>query len=144
MKSPDTNILVYASNTAATEHVKSLAVVNEMLARPSDWILSDQVLWEYYKALRHPRILEKPRTATQAAEQIRFLREKSGVACCTYEISLFPSVLKHLEAVRFPYQRTHDTVLAVTLRHHGVKVFYTRNGKDFAGAGFDEIIDPCA
>lgn len=144
MKSLDTNILVYASNTAAAEHAKSLAVVNEMLARPSEWILSDQVLWEYYKALRHPRILKKPRTATQAAGQIRFLREKSGVAFCAYETPLYPLVLKHLESPRFPYQRTHDTVLAVTLRHHGAKVLYTRNTKDFAGAGFDEIIDPLA
>lgn len=144
MKSLDTNILVYASNTAATEHAKSLALVNQMLASPSEWLLADQVLWEYYKALRHPRILEKPRTAVQAADHIRFLREQSGVACCAYEISLYPEVLRRLEDPRFPYQRTHDTVLSVTLRHNGVTAFYTRNGKDFADAGFDELIDPLA
>ena len=142
MKSLDTNILIYASNTAAPEHAKALLLVNEMLARPTEWIVADQVLWEFYKALRHPKILAKPRTAAQAAAQIRFLREQSGVAFCAYEISHFPDVLTRLEMPRFPYQRTHDTVMAVTLHYHGVKIFYTRNGKDFAGAGFDEVINP--
>ena len=42
----------------------------------------------------------------------------------------------------FPYQRTHDAVLGATLRRHGVKVFYTRNVKDFADAGLPSIINP--
>jgi predicted nucleic acid-binding protein len=142
MNSLDTNILLYATNTGASEHVKALAVVNTMLASPSEWILADQVLWEYYKALRHPKILQKPRTAAQAAEQVRFLRERSGVACCAYEIAFFDDVLLALEKPRFPYQRTHDTVLAATLRRHGVKIFHTRNEKDFADLGFNEVVNP--
>jgi predicted nucleic acid-binding protein len=59
MNSLDTNILIYAANSDAPEHAKALAVVNLMLANPSEWILSDQVLWELYKALRHPKILQK-------------------------------------------------------------------------------------
>jgi len=72
MNSLDTNILIYAANTSAPEHAKALALVNVMLASPPEWIIADQVLWDYYKALRHPKILQKPRTAAQAAEQIGF------------------------------------------------------------------------
>ena len=142
MKSLDTNLLVYAANTAAAEHEKALAVVNGMLAAPGEWILADQVLWEFYKALRHPLILAKPRNAAEAGGHIRFLREKSGVSCCAYGTACFSKVVTKLEAPGFPYQRTHDAVLAATLRHHGVRVFYTRNTKDFADAGFDEVINP--
>ena len=142
MNSLDTNILIYAANSAAPEHAKALAVVNSMLASPGDWIIADQVLWEFYKALRHPKILQKPRTAAQAAAQIRFLREKSGVACCAYETTHFDEVIVHLEQPRFPYQRTHDTILGVTLRRQGVKVFYTRNEKDFAGLGLPKVVNP--
>ncbi len=46
MNSLDTNTLIYAANSHAPEHAKALAVVNLMLANPSEWILSDQVLWE--------------------------------------------------------------------------------------------------
>lgn len=142
MNSLDTNILIYAANTAAPEHLKALSVVNIMLASPSEWIIADQVLWEFYKALRHPKILQKPRTPAQAAAHIRFLREKSGVACCAYETNHFGEVMAALESPRFPYQRTHDAVLGATLRRFGVKVFYTRNEKDFADAGLAKIINP--
>ena len=142
MNSPDTNILIYAANSAAPEHAKALALVDRMLAKPGEWIIADQVLWEFYKALRHPKILQKPRSAAQAAAHIRFLREQSGVACCAYETSHFSDVVALLEKPTFPYQRTHDAVLGATLRRHGVKVFYTRNVKDFADAGLPSIINP--
>lgn len=142
MNSLDTNLLIYAANTAAPEHSKALAVVNSMLARPAEWILADQVLWEFYKALRHPRILQHPRTAAQAAAQIRFLRQQSGVACCTYETTLFEEVVARLQRPRFPYQQTHDAILGATLRRQGVKVFYTRNEKDFADSGLSQVINP--
>lgn len=142
MNSLDTNLLVYAANSASSEHAKALAIVNAMLARPTEWILADQVLWEFYKALRHPKILQRPRTAAQAAAQIRFLREQSGVACCSYETSLFHEVIAQVEKPRFPYQRTHDAILGATLFRQGVKVFYTRNEKDFTDSGIPKVINP--
>ncbi len=142
MNSLDANILVYAANSAAPEHAKALGVVNTMLAHPAEWILADQVLWEFYKALRHPKILQRPRTAIQAAAQIRFLREQSGVVCCSYETSLFNAVLAQLERPRFPYQRTHDAILGATLRRQGVKVLYTRNEKDFTDSGIPKVMNP--
>jgi predicted nucleic acid-binding protein len=142
VNSLDTNILVYAANSSAPEHARALAVVDQMLAHPTEWILADQVLWEFYKALRHPKVLQKPRTASQAAAHVRFLRVQSGVACCAGEISQFAEVAALLERPRFPYQRTHDAVLGVTLRRHGVKVFYTRNGTDFADCGLPKIVNP--
>ena len=142
MKSLDTNILIYASNSAAPEHAKALAVVDAMLAAPGDWMIADQVLWEFYKALRHPKILQRPRTAAQAAMHVRYLRLQSGVAHCVYEAANFEAVLRQLEHPRFPYQRTHDAVLATTLVAQGVRIFYTRNPKDFQDAGFQQVVNP--
>ena len=142
MKSLDTNILVYAANQDAPEHLGAITVVNEMLAKPSEWLLADQVLWELYKALRNPKVLQKPRTAAQAAAQIEFLRTQAGVSHCAYEPSLFPGLLRRLKQTSFPYQRTHDAILAQTLVHHGVRTFYTRNLRDFEGAGFARLLNP--
>ena len=44
MNSLDTNLLVYAANSASSEHATALAIVNAMLARPAEWIVADQVL----------------------------------------------------------------------------------------------------
>ena len=142
MNSLDTNILVYAANTAAPEHAKALAVVNALLAAPAQWIIADQVLWEFYKALRHPKILQKPRTADQAAAQVRFLRERSGAGCCASETGHFAEIVSQLESTGFPYQRTHDAVLAVTLRRQGVRVFYTRNPANFVDSGLPTVLNP--
>ena len=142
MKSLDTNILVYAANTDCPEHIRALAVIEDMLKHPGEWILADQVLWEFYKAQRNPRIFAKPRTAAQAASHLAFLREHSGVAHCAYEAGLYRSLIRQLEHPSFPYQRTHDAVLGATLVHHGVREFYTRNEKNFADSGFARVINP--
>ena len=59
-------------------------------------ILADQVLFEFYQALRDPRILEKPLAASEAAEHIRYLREDVGVARCCYELSDWTLVWEQL------------------------------------------------
>lgn len=142
MNSLDTNVLVYAANADCAEHARARAVVDRMLAEPSAWLVSDQVLWEFYVALRNPRILSKPCGAVKAADMVEFIRSRSGVAHVTYEPDNFSRVLASLRQPSFPYQRTHDTVLAVTLRHHGVETFYTRNTRDFADAGFRRLVNP--
>jgi predicted nucleic acid-binding protein len=142
MNSLDTNVLVYAANEDCDEHAKANQLVNDALSAPSDWIIADQVLFEYYKALRHPGILSKPLSAPAAAEQIRFLRETSGFMVCCYELVLWGRVIDRLSRRDFPYQRTHDQILAQTLLHNGVKSFFTRNTKDFDGIGFEKLVNP--
>lgn len=142
MNSLDTNILVYAANEDCDEHAKANQLVNDALLAPRDWIIAEQVLFEYYKALRHPRILSKPLSAPAAAAQVQFLREKSGFMICCYEMFLWNRVFDHLSRQDFPYQRTHDQILAQTLLHNGVKTFHTRNTKDFVGIGFERVINP--
>lgn len=142
MNSLDTNILIYAANEDCDEHFKANQLVNAALASPHDWIIAEQVLFEYYKALRHPRILTKPLSAPTAAKQIRFLREESGFMVCCYEVSLWNQVVDCLSRTNFPYQRTHDQILGLTLRHNGVKTFHTRNTKDFVEIGFEQLINP--
>lgn len=142
MNSLDTNILVYAANEDCDEHARANQLVCDALAAPREWIVAEQVLYEYYKALRHPQILSKPVGASEAAEQVRFLREKSGFMVCCYETVVWCRLFDRLSKADFPYQRTHDEILAQTLLHNGVKTFFTRNSKDFEGAGFERVINP--
>lgn len=138
----DTNILLYASNADCVEHPAALAVVEQALDEPAEWVVADQVLFEWYKALRNPRILARPLGAVEATARVRFLREQTGIRRCAYRLDLAGRVLAELEQVLFPYQRTHDVLLAVTLRAYGVERFYTRNTRDFETAGFLELINP--
>ena len=142
MNSLDTNILVYAANVDCAEHERANHLVNQALSSPHEWIIAEQVLFEYYKALRHPKILSKPLASNAAASQIRFLRDKSGFMFCCYDQSLWDDVVAILSKRNFPYQRTHDLILGLTLLRNGVKTFHSRNTKDFSEIGFERLVNP--
>lgn len=142
MNSVDTNVLIYAVNRGCKEHEKARPVYESMLENPRDWILSDQVLFEFYRGLRHPKILERPLAHKAALEQIIFLREESGVLHCSYETSFWNPVMAFHESSRPKAIHIFDRVLAVTLLKNGVKQFYTRNVKDFQEFGFGKVINP--
>jgi len=142
MNSLDTNILLYASNTSCPEHAAARPVVDQLLAKPGDWVIADQVLLELYRALRNPKVLARPRSAGEAARLINFYREEAGCAHVGYEEGVWKLLFPLLEKTGFPAARTFDAQLAATLRHHGVTRFYTRNTKDFSGYGIRDIVNP--
>jgi len=142
MNSLDTNILVYAVNADCPEHSRAAGIYQLMLDAPQEWILSDQILFEFYRALRNPRIIEHPLGHQQALDQITFLREKSGVRHCAYETVFWPELYRDNLNKNPKSAHIFDRVLAVTLKQNGVTRFYTRNTKDFSNAGFKELINP--
>jgi len=142
MNSLDTNILIYAADKDTSEHEVASAVVHEMLANPERWVLSDQVLFEFYRALRNPRIFRHPLPAADAASRIQFLQSQCGVARCCYGLDQWKDVFLHLQKNTTSAAQTHDIVLGVTLKAHGVKTFFTRNTKDFQKIGFQQLVNP--
>jgi toxin-antitoxin system PIN domain toxin len=142
MNSLDTNILYYATNADCREHAWARPVLEELLAAPNEWIIADQVLWEYYRLVRNPSVVARPLGAAAAAQRLRFFREEAGCMHCGYDIALWPQMAPWLERAGFPASRTFDLVLAVTLRAAGVTRFLTRNAKDFEAFGFFEVVNP--
>lgn len=142
LNSLDTNILVYAADENAAEHEAANVVMNKMLTNPEEWILSDQVLFEFYRALRNSRIFRYPLDAYEASLRIRFLQNECGIARCCYDLDQWNEVFSHLAKNETPSARTHDIVLGVTLKANGVQQFFTRNTKDFHSIGFPALINP--
>lgn len=142
MNSLDTNILIYAVNSGCKEHAEAKRIYELMLQDATEWILSDQVLFEFYRGLRSAKILERPLDHRQAIQQIEFLREDSGVQHCAYETTFWEDLMKGFSKSETKSSHIFDRVLAVTLRQNGVKTFYTRNTKDFSGFGFEAIVNP--
>ena len=145
MNSGDTNLLLYAMNRGCAEHAVAKAWLAAAVAEPREWICSDQVLFELYRLLRHPKVMAKPLTAAAAVEQIGWFREETGFLHCGYDEARWAGVLR---AVKAQGERSgllvHDAVLAETLRAQGVTRFYTRNVTDFEGFGFFEVVNPLA
>jgi toxin-antitoxin system PIN domain toxin len=142
VNSIDTNLLLYAANEDCDEHGAATTLVRQALNRPADWIVADQVYFELYRLLRNPAVLERPLSASQAWESVDFYRHQSGWMHCCYETSFMSEIIQLLKSEQLPPRRTFDLVLAITLKKHGVKRFYTRNVQDFASLDWFETIDP--
>ena len=142
MNSLDTNILLYAADEDCREHQAAIRLVNEALRAPDEWLLSDQVLFELYAGLRHPRVFAKPLSAAEAARRVAFLRDESGFSFCCHELRSWPTIHAAFARPAFPRHRTYDLVLAVTLRNNGVRRFFTRNVADFKDVGFESVVNP--
>jgi len=142
LSSLDTNLLLYAANEDAAEHIVCKAFLQKVIEEPLGWIIADQVYLELYRALRNSKVISYPLSAKQAAKHISILRNQLGIMHCSYNSDCWDLVMRHLESDNFPYRRTHDAILAATLVSHGVKVFYTRNTKDFVDSEFQTVINP--
>ncbi len=142
MKSLDTNILLYAINSDCPEHPVCRQLLDKALNEQGSWIVADQIWFELYRLLRNPVVLQNPLTASQAAETVNWYREKSGWLKCAWEPDMMKELLSHWEEEKFPPRRSFDAILAVTLKAHGVKSFYTRNNKDFDDFRFFNVINP--
>ncbi len=142
MKSLDTNILLYSINCDCPEYNQCRQLVDKALAEKELWIVADQVWFELYRLLRNPVVLQKPLTASQAAETIYWYREKSGWLKCAWEPDMMNELKSRWEEDNFTARKSFDAVLAVTLKKHGVKDFYTRNNKDFDNFDFFTVINP--
>lgn len=142
MKSLDTNILVYALNADCAEFQRASAALQTALDDPQNWIIADQVYLELYRALRNPRIFGNPYGASEAFSKIQMLRDECGLRHCCYGDQIWDQLAARIQKADFPYQRTHDAVLAETLLRAGVQTLYTRNIKDFEGYSFATLINP--
>jgi predicted nucleic acid-binding protein len=138
----DTNILLYAANEDASEHEVCKKFLQSVVDAPANWIIADQVYFELYVALRNPKVMARPLSARQATDHVSTIRNEMGILHCGYLQQCWNPLILKMQADDFPFRRTHDAVLAATLRAHGVKTFYTRNSKDFLNAGFEKVINP--
>ena len=142
LSSLDTNLLLYAANEDAGEHIVCKVFLQKVIEEPSGWIIADQVYLELYRAIRSPKVMACPLSAKQAADHVSILRDQLGIMHCCYNSECWNVVIQNLGSAHFPYRRTHDAILAATLVNCGVKTFYTRNTKDFADSGFQAVINP--
>ena len=103
------------------------------------------VLIELYVLLRNPAVLKNPLDAPDAAALVQTFRQHPGWTLMDYPGDT-PSVMA--EVWRFAAQPgvgrrvEFDARLALTLRHHGVTEFATRNQTHFTPFGFTRVWNP--
>ncbi|HMP74118.1 MAG TPA: type II toxin-antitoxin system VapC family toxin [Kiritimatiellia bacterium] len=141
MISFDTNIVFAALETSAPGHKQARTMLVEE-ARNHRVLLCELVLTEVYCLLRNPAVARHPLSAVDAVEAIEALRRHKAWRIVDYVPEVADAMWKAAATPGFAFRNIYDVRIALTLRHHGVTEFATRNVKDFQIFGFKRVWDP--
>ena len=138
----DTNVLVYAANTSASEHRVCRSKLDEWRQGTFPWCLTWAVTYEFLRIVTHPRVFAEPWALTDAW---RFV----DILLASPRVQVLVPTSRHAEVAAQVIKDTpglggnllHDVHTAVLMREHGIKRIYTRDS-DFFRFKFLEVIDP--
>jgi len=141
MISFDTNILFAALESTATGHIRAREFLNQH-AGNEGVAVCELVLAEVYCLLRNPSVAKLPLSADVAVAAIQQLRHHKTWRTIDYVPDIAQAVWVAASKPGFAFRKIFDVRIALTLRHHGVTEFATRNIRDFQGFGFKKVWDP--
>ncbi len=141
MRSCDTNILFYAFHTSCPEHTAARSFL-ESASQDRNFVICELVLAELYVLLRNPRLVERPLSAPAAAASGQALRENPDWGLIDYPGRLMDRIWALAREPSFGYRQIFDARLALTMLHHGVTEFATRNISHFENYGFESLVNP--
>ncbi|MGQ0733166.1 MAG: type II toxin-antitoxin system VapC family toxin [Acidobacteriota bacterium] len=138
----DTNVLVYAADASAPEHLRCRALVESWRRQNGAWYLTWGICYEFLRVVTHSRVLRQPWTMDAAVGFLGALQESPG-------LSLLVPTDRHTHVLADVVAEVpglngnivHDTQTAVLMREHGVRRICTRD-TDFHRFPFLEPIDP--
>jgi predicted nucleic acid-binding protein len=140
----DSNLLIYALNVSAPERASARRFFAGLETGDEEVVVCELVLMEVYAALRSPAIFPSPCDGPTAAELLRPFRHHPRWRRVDYPGSsdIADEWWRRAGTPGFARRHVNDARLALTLRHHGVTRFATRNVRDFPSFGFDEVWNP--
>ena len=138
----DTNVLVYAADSAAPEHARCRALLEGWRRQRGAWYLTWGICYEFLRVVTHPRVLRTPWTDVAARGFLDALMASPGLALLS-PTERHAAVLDEVmsEVPHIVGNLWHDTETAVLMREHGIRRICTRD-TDFHRFPFLERIDP--
>jgi toxin-antitoxin system PIN domain toxin len=138
----DTNVLVYAANSAVPEHDRCRLLVEEWRASSLPWFLTWPIAYEFLRVVTHPRVLEEPLTVVDAWTFLDALLASPALTV------LVPGA-RHRQVAGATFRVhpdlsgnvLHDSHTAILMREHGIHRIVTRD-TDFHRFPFVQVIDP--
>lgn len=124
----DTNVLVYAANVRADEHLRCRALVEKWRLQRGAWYLTWGICYEFLRVVTHPRVLESPWTADVALGFLDALRAAPGLAFLT-PTDRHADVLSELagDVPLLQGNLWHDAETVCLMREHGIRRICTRD-----------------
>jgi toxin-antitoxin system PIN domain toxin len=138
----DTNVLVYAADQSAPEHVRCRALVEGWRRRSGAWYVTWGICYEFLRVVTHPRVLRNPWSMDHAVRFLAALQEAPGLGMLV-PTDRHARVLADVvaEVPGLSGNIVHDAQTAVLMREHGIRRICTRD-TDFHRFPFLEPLDP--
>ena len=140
----DTNILVYAHNSASPLHAQAKAFVERVMNDQDkdgqySVCIPAQALMEFLNVITRQQ-LENPLSLTQAMQVVQDYLD-TNVAIVYPKLTQLNTLLELLKTVT-TRRNIFDAALAATLKDNGISALYTVNTKDFTGFDFLNVVNP--
>jgi len=140
----DTNVLLYAANSAAPEHFDCLRLLRGWRGQPLPWHVTWGILYEFVRVATHPRVFERPWDAGSAWSFVEAILRSPGLTVLL-ETERHAAVVRDVLSESPPVagNLAFDLHTAALMREHGVAQIYTRDTA-FHTFPFLTVIDPLA
>ena len=145
MISFDTNLLLYSLNQDCAEYSDARAFFGSLPSAPGAVVICELILVELYVLLRNPAVLKSPLAPADAVSIIQTFRQHPTWSLVDYageNSAVMDEIWRRAAQPNIGRRVVFDARLALTLRHHGVTEFATRNEIHFAGFGFTRLWNP--
>ena len=107
--------------------------------------IRDSILVELYVLLRNPAVVRSPLAPADAVSIIQTFRQHPNWSLVDYpgdNSTVMDEIWRWAAQPNVGRRIVFDARLALTLRHHGVTEFATRNETHFSGFGFTRLWNP--
>ncbi len=133
----DTNILVYAYNTASPYY----HLARDLFEEVDDIYITQQNLVELYAIVTDRKRIEFPISQKEATALIKFYQSSDFTLLHPTSQTLV-HLLSLLDLVNIKNKEIFDTFLVATMLSHNIHTVFTHNVKDFQKFEGIEVINP--
>ncbi|HEY1301203.1 MAG TPA: TA system VapC family ribonuclease toxin [Stellaceae bacterium] len=138
----DTNVLIYALDTAAPQHAAALALLDAAREDAATLFVTSQILCEFYSVMTNPRRVARPRSTGEAMtvlfEMLAFLYVLPTPA------GTIDRLLDLLRRRPVSGSDVFDLHLVASMQANGIGRIYTFNAADFTAFPELSVVTPAA
>lgn len=131
----DSNVLVYAADSASPLHAQALAIRDRAVLDRGNTGLCFPVLLEFFAVLTDPARVRTPLPPEEAWREVETYRQ--GFRIFYPDGETWDHLARIISRYRTKRQDVFDAVIVALMVQHGVRGIYTANELDFVG--FKEI-----
>ena len=138
----DTNVLIYAADKDAPDHIKCRELVRRWRAQASPWYVTWGIVYEFLRVATHPRVFRRPFALAEARQFLDAL-----FASPSLRVLVETDRHRHVAGEVFAEvpgmagNLVFDAHTAILMRENGIKTIYTRD-TDFNRFPFLDVLDP--